>query len=103
MAAAATTRGESSANTTVPYRVCVQASQCLVSGCCGEVAAEVHCDDWAPTLQKMGFRLPHKRRRRDKRRRPGDARVFVCNQHMADEELNTRLGHPRWQRLFGYS
>jgi len=96
MAAAATTREESSANTAVPYRVCVEASQCLVGGCCGEVAAEVSCGDWAPTLQKMGFRPPHKRGRH------GDARVLVCEQHIADEELNRRLGRPRWQRLFDH-
>jgi len=68
----------------------------VVGGCCGEVAAEVSCGDWAPTLQKMGFRPPHKRGRH------GDARVLVCEQHIADEELNRRLGRPRWQRLFDH-
>jgi hypothetical protein len=97
MAAAATTREQSPANATVSYRVCVEALQCLVGGCCGEIAAELYCGDWAPTLRKMGFRPPHKRHR------PGDARVFVCEQHMADEGLNARLGRPRWQRLFDYS
>jgi hypothetical protein len=94
--AAATYREESPANTAMAYRVTVQALQCLVGGCCREVAAEVYCTDWAPTLEKMGFRPPHKQRR------SGDARVFVCEQHMADEELNARLGRPRWQRLFDY-
>jgi hypothetical protein len=94
--AAATTREYGQANTTIAYRVTVQKLQCLVGGCYREVAAEVYCGDWAPTLQKMGFRPPHKRRR------SGDARVFVCDRHMQDEELNARLGLPRWQRLFDY-
>jgi hypothetical protein len=94
--ATVTTREESPANTTIPYRAAVQTLQCLVGGCCREVAAEVDCGDWARTLQKMGFRPPRKRRR------SGDIRVFICEQHMADEELNARLGRPRWQRLFDY-
>ena len=80
----------------MPHRVTLRTPQCLIVGCCREVAAEVYCGDWAQTLQKMGFRLPHKRRR------AGDSRVFICEQHMADAELNARLGGPCWQRLFDY-
>jgi hypothetical protein len=67
--------------------------RCLIEGCDRPVAAEVYDQDYKSTIQAMGHRCPQKQ----PSRRVGSPRVFACDVHADDTDVNAALSHPRWQ------
>jgi hypothetical protein len=70
-----------------------QELRCVIPSCAEPVTVEVHGECYGTALERFcGYSL----RRIDNRRRPGEFRIFLCEEHL---QTDPRAWSMRWQAV----